>query len=252
MKQFNAENEARPGPPLSPAQALELKEALTENAPLRMENEFLKKPQPSSRGCNHEREMRSHPGGEGPLRRRFHVRPAGRCTVVVLRSDHAGAVPAIHPPRLAHRGRHRPLHHSHKRRYGSRRLVKQLRRDGTPVGLGTVGKIMRAEGLVALQPRAWKRTTIQAPELTDRRDRLKRIFQTRTPGIRLVGDITYLRTGEGWLYLATVIDLCSRMVVGWQLADHMRSSIVTDALDMAADGGFLNTGHPLGVVFHTD
>ena len=141
---------------------------------------------------------------------------------------------------------------THKRRYGSRRLVKQLRRDGTPVGLGTVGKIMRAEGLVALQPRAWKRTTLQAPELTDRRDRLKRIFQTRTPGIRLVGDITYLRTGEGWLYLATVIDLCSRMVVGWQLADHMRSSIVTDALDMAADGGFLGTGHPLGVVFHTD
>lgn len=141
---------------------------------------------------------------------------------------------------------------THQRRYGARRLTHQLRRDGTPVGLGTVGKIMRAQGLVTLQPRAWKRTTIQAPELTDRRDRLKRIFQTRTPGIRLVGDITYLKTGEGWLYLATVIDLCSRMVVGWQLADHMRSSIVTDALDMAADGGFLSTGHDLGVVFHSD
>lgn len=144
------------------------------------------------------------------------------------------------------------LFSTHQRRYGARRLTHQLRRDGTPVGLGTVGKIMRAQGLVTLQPRAWKRTTIQAPELTDRRDRLKRIFQTRTPGIRLVGDITYLKTGEGWLYLATVIDLCSRMVVGWQLADHMRSSIVTDALDMAADGGFLSTRHDLGVVFHSD
>ena len=93
---------------------------------------------------------------------------------------------------------------------------------------------------------------IQAAGLLERRDRLKRVFQTRTPGVRFVGDITYLRTGQGWLYLATVIDLCSRMVVGWQLADHMRSSIVTDALEMAKAGGFFDTGHPLGVVFHTD
>jgi putative transposase len=67
-----------------------------------------------------------------------------------------------------------------------------------------------------------------------------------------VGDITYLRTGQGWLYLATVIDLCSRMVVGWQLADHMRSSIVTDALNMAKDAGYIDADHPLGAVFHTD
>lgn len=140
----------------------------------------------------------------------------------------------------------------HKRRYGARRIVRELARKGIRAAVGTVSKIMREGGLVAVQPRAWKKTTIQAPGLVDRRDRLKRVFQTRTPGIRLVGDITYLRTGEGWLYLSTVIDLCSRMVVGWQLADHMRTSIITDALDMAADGGFLNTGHPLAVVFHSD
>lgn len=141
---------------------------------------------------------------------------------------------------------------THKRRYGARRIVRELRREDTPVGLGTVSKIMRAEGLIAVQPRAWKQTTLQAPEATVRKDKLKRVFHTRTPGVRLVGDITYLRTGEGWLYLSTVIDLCSRMVVGWQLADHMHADIVTDALDMAEGGGFLNHGHPLGVVFHSD
>jgi transposase InsO family protein len=146
----------------------------------------------------------------------------------------------------------RDLFWLHKRRYGARRLAQALRRAGTPAALGTIATIMRAENLVTVQPRAWKRTTIQAPGLLDRRDRIKRVFNTRTPGTRFVGDITYLRTGQGWLYLATVIDLCSRMVVGWQLADHMRSSIVTDALDMAADGGFLNSGHALGVVFHSD
>ena len=141
---------------------------------------------------------------------------------------------------------------THKRRYGARRIVRELRREGTPAGLGTVSKIMRAERLITVQPKAWKQTTVQAPEATVRKDKLKRVFQTRTPGVRFVGDITYLRTGEGWLYLSTVIDLCSRMVVGWQLADHMRADIITDALDMAEGGGFLNQGHPLGVVFHSD
>jgi putative transposase len=73
-------------------------------------------------------------------------------------------------------------------------------------------------------------------------------FTAAEPGQRLVGDITYLRTGKGWLYLATVIDLATRMVVGWQLADHMRTSLVTDALAMAVTAGHA----PPGVVFHSD
>src|SRR6266496_1000012 len=70
----------------------------------------------------------------------------------------------------------------------------------------------------------------------------------RSPGIRLVGDITYLKTGEGWLYLATVIDLATRMVTGWQLASHMRTSLVTDALAMAISHGHIQPG----AVFHSD
>src|SRR5205085_1949759 len=83
---------------------------------------------------------------------------------------------------------------------------------------------------------------VAAPDLLDRD------FTTTVPGQRLVGDITYLRTGEGWLYLATVIDLATRMVVGWQLAAHMRTTLVTDALAMAID-----SGHVAGdAIFHSD
>ena len=63
-----------------------------------------------------------------------------------------------------------------------------------------------------------------------------------------MGDITYQRTGEGWLYLATVIDLATRMVTGWQLADHMRTSLVTDALAMAITHGHVQPG----AIFHSD
>jgi len=72
--------------------------------------------------------------------------------------------------------------------------------------------------------------------------------QLNRDGQRLVGDITYLRTGEGWLYLATVIDLATRMVTGWQLADHMRTSLVTDALDMAITHSLVQPG----AIFHSD
>lgn len=146
----------------------------------------------------------------------------------------------------------RRVHAKHKQRYGCRRVARELNREGIPVAVGTVASIMRAEGLVTKRPRAWKKTTVQAEDAPVRRDRIKRIFDCRIPGIRMVGDITYLRTGEGWLYLATVIDLCSRKVVGWQLADHMRTSLIVDALDMAVDSGHVQNGHKRGVVFHSD
>ena len=79
-------------------------------------------------------------------------------------------------------------------------------------------------------------------------DLLERDFTATAPGQRLVGDITYLRTGEGWLYLATVLDLATRMVVGWQLAAHMRTTLVTDALQMAIDGGHVAPD----AIFHSD
>ena len=128
-------------------------------------------------------------------------------------------------------------HRAAKGRYGARRIHAVLLRLGEEVSLGLVGKIMRELGLKGAQPHASKRTTIPAKDAASRPDLVRRRFTPPVPGTFLVSDITYLRTSEGWLYLATVIDLTTRMVVGWQLADHMRTSLVIDALEMACQSG---------------
>jgi putative transposase len=132
--------------------------------------------------------------------------------------------------------------------YGCRRVAAQLNRDGHPCSVGLVADLMREQGLRACQPRAYKRTTVPGEEPVTSPDLIGREFTAAAPGTRLVGDITYLRTGEGWLYLATVIDLATRMVTGWQLATHMRTSLVTDALAMALTHGHVQPG----AVFHSD
>jgi transposase InsO family protein len=132
--------------------------------------------------------------------------------------------------------------------YGCRRVAAALNRDGHPCSVGLVADLMRELGLRACQPRAYKRTTLPGEEPVASPDLIGRDFTAAAPGQRLVGDITYLRTGEGWLYLATVIDLATRMVTGWQLAEHMRTSLVTDALAMAITHGHIQTG----AIFHSD
>jgi putative transposase len=132
--------------------------------------------------------------------------------------------------------------------YGCRRVAAQLNRDGHRCSVGLVADLMRGLGLRACQPRAYKRTTVPGEQPVTSPDLIGRDFTATTPGQRLVGDITYLKTGEGWLYLATVIDLATRMVTGWQLASHMRTSLVTDALAMA-----ISHRHTApGAVFHSD
>jgi transposase InsO family protein len=133
---------------------------------------------------------------------------------------------------------------------GCRRVAAQLNRDGYECSVGLVADLMRELGLKAVQPRAYKRTTIPGEEPVDSPDLIRREFDpaSSAPGERLVGDITYLKTGEGWLYLATVIDLATRMVIGWQLADHMRTSLVVDALQMAIDAGHVDAE----AIFHSD
>ena len=132
--------------------------------------------------------------------------------------------------------------------YGCRRVAAQLNREGHACSVGLVADLMRELGLAGCQPRGYKRTTVPGEEPVDSPDLIGREFTAEAPGHRLVGDITYLKTGEGWLYLATVIDLATRMVIGWQLADHMRTSLVIDALEMAITHGHLNPG----AVFHSD
>jgi putative transposase len=86
--------------------------------------------------------------------------------------------------------------------------------DGYECSVGLVADLMREAGLRACQPRAYKRTTVPGPQPVASPDLIGGNFTAAAPAQRLVGDITYLKTGEGWLYLATVIDLCTRMVVG--------------------------------------
>jgi putative transposase len=133
--------------------------------------------------------------------------------------------------------------------YGCRRVTAQLNRGGHHCSVGLVADLMREQGLVAVQPRAYKRTTVPGDQPVASPDLIRRDFTAGgDPGTRLVGDITYLRTGQGWLYLATVIDLATRMVIGWQTADHMRTSLVTDALAAAIDAGRVQPD----AIFHAD
>lgn len=136
----------------------------------------------------------------------------------------------------------------HRRTYGCRRIARVLNRWGVPVSVGLVADLMREQGLQVVQPRAWRRTTLPGDRAAPPADLIARDFTAAAPGQRLVGDITYLRTGQGWLYLAVVLDLATRMVVGWQTGDHLRTSLVLDPMTMARDGGHL----PAGAVFHSD
>jgi putative transposase len=148
------------------------------------------------------------------------------------------------------------LYEAEAGRAGRDQLTLLLNARGVRVSAPTVGAIMRENGLRAVRTRAWKKTTLQDPQartahienhMLDAQG--KRDFASTVPGTRLVGDITYLRTGEGWLYLATVIDLFSGMVTGWAMAEHMRASLCTAALRMARNHGHF-AEH--SVVFHSD
>ncbi len=96
---------------------------------------------------------------------------------------------------------------------------------------------MAENGWQAKRMRAFKRTTISDDSAPIFEDLLKRDFTAQAPGTKLVGDITYLRTDQGWLYLATVIDLYTRMVISWSMAPHMKTTLIIDAMTMAGTTG---------------
>jgi len=133
--------------------------------------------------------------------------------------------------------------------YGYRRVHAQLGRWGTVVDPETVRVIMRELGLVACQPRPWRPVTTIAGDAAGLPDLVRRDFTAEAPARTLVGDITYIRTGEGWLYLSTVLDCFSKKVVGYAMAEHMRTELVADALRMAARGLSFRRGE---TVFHSD
>ena len=116
---------------------------------------------------------------------------------------------------------------------GSPRILVDLREDGEIISCKTVAKTMRKLGLRGICPKKWRTTTLVDPADTYPADAAKRAWDTGVLNAVWVGDITYLRTWEGCLYLATVIDAHSRRVVRWAIAEHMRTDLVEDALKMA-------------------
>ncbi|WP_322756677.1 IS3 family transposase, partial [Frankia sp. Cas3] len=116
---------------------------------------------------------------------------------------------------------------------GVRRVRAALTAAGHFLSSKRLWRLMKAAGLQGRHPKAWKRTTIGGDRPVPAPDLLGRDFTAGAPDTRWCGDITYVTTWDGWAYVATVIDLYSRAVVGWATADHMRTSLVTEALDMA-------------------
>jgi len=141
----------------------------------------------------------------------------------------------------------------HKRsrgRYGAPRIQAELRRQGRRHSRKRIARLMRQAGLAGRAPRRWKKTTIPDPAAAARADAIRRDFTTDAARInqRWFGDITYLATWEGWLYLATVTGIASRRVAGFALADHLCTELVADAL---ANAVAARDPAP-GVIFHSD
>lgn len=133
--------------------------------------------------------------------------------------------------------------------YGRPRITAELRDDGERVNHKRVGRVMRKFGIAGLRLRKRQVTTVPEPSATLVPDLLGRDFSASAPNTKYVGDITYLPVGDGeFLYLATVIDCFSRRLVGWSIADHMRTELVADALRAAA----ATRGSLVGAVFHSD
>ncbi len=133
--------------------------------------------------------------------------------------------------------------------YGYRRIHAALARAGRHVDPQTVRSIMAERGLVACQPRPKGPRTTIGSDAGATPDLIGRDFTATEPGHRLVGDITYIATWQGWLYLAAVLDCFSKKVVGYAMAEHMRTELVTDALAMAQRNGHIRPGV---TIFHSD
>lgn len=132
--------------------------------------------------------------------------------------------------------------------YGTRRIKHLLAQDGLQVSRRRIGRLLAQAGLRCKTRRKFKAPKTSGQAQTVAPNQLNREFTVQAPDKVYVGDITYLPTGEGWLYLAVVLDLCSRAVVGWAMANHMRAELVTQALSMA-----IGQRQPAaGLIMHTD
>jgi len=140
------------------------------------------------------------------------------------------------------------LFEANNEEYGYRRMHQALVRGGESVDDELVRQLMRELDLVPCQPRPWRHSLTEQGPAGPIPDLVNRDFSAGKPGEKMVGDITYIPTWEGWLYLALVIDCATRMIVGWAMDDNYKTPLITAAVKMAAR----NLDLPEGAVFHSD
>lgn len=135
-----------------------------------------------------------------------------------------------------------------RRNYGSPKITKQLNSEGVPVSQKTVSRIMQEEGIRSKTVRKYKATTNSKHTLPIYPNLLDQQFKVERPGQAWVADITYIWTSEGWLYLATIMELFSRRIIGWAMGDRMTKELVIIALKRA-----IRTQTPTpGLIHHSD
>jgi putative transposase len=139
----------------------------------------------------------------------------------------------------------REAHRRSRRCYGSPRITRELRAQGLCVGENRVAKLMRAAQIRAKSVRKWRATTQSSHRLAVAENTLNRAFNVTKPDRVWAGDISYVWTTEGWLYLAVVLDLYSRAVIGWAMSERLTTELATDALTMA-----LRRRKPKGGLLH--
>jgi putative transposase len=141
------------------------------------------------------------------------------------------------------------FHEASRKTYGSPRIHDDLKDAGVHVGRKRVARLMRNEGLQGVHRRSWRHATKQDPAALPAPDRVNRKFTATAPDQLWVADVTYVPTVEGWLYLATVLDVFSRRVLGWSMDSNRKTQLVCDAVAMAvANRG----GQVTGVIHHSD
>lgn len=140
------------------------------------------------------------------------------------------------------------IHRESRQTYGSPRVVRELRSQKESAGRHRVARLMRALGLKGLQPKRFRCTTDSNHQNPVAENFLNRNFEAEDPDKSWVADITYIWTRQGWLYLAIVLDLFSRRVVGWSMASDLRTQLVLDALEMALG----QRGPVSDLLFHSD
>ena len=132
--------------------------------------------------------------------------------------------------------------------HGYRRVHRDFKEAGVVCSWQLVRRVLREQDLAGVQAKAFRVTTRQDPDAQAAPDLLRRDFTSEEPGTRLVGDITYIRTWAGWAYLAVVIDLATKMVVGWQLGNRANAPLCIEALEMAHRNGHVQPD----AIFHSD